>query len=184
MEEFGERLGVPVISFIDTLGAKPTLEAEYAGQSREIARSTQAGNTYKYPFLTYIVGVGGSGGAIGTMGISDNVSMLSDSHLYVAEPSSAASIVYSTSKPTVDQIKDTIVSLRPTAHDQKELGLIDDVINVPGGKAKRDLGTVAAIRNHIIHTFPKFAEMAHHRKLEHHRDKKMKDLEGMPLEPH
>lgn len=184
MLKLGERLGVPVISFVDTLGAKPTLEAEYAGQGRRIANSTSFFNSYKYPVMTYITGIGGSGGAVGTMGIFDSLCMGSDSQLYVAEPASAASIVYKTHKPTVDQIKDTIVSLRPTAQEQLERRLIDRVIQMPHYVVKRDIETTAAFRQDIIQNYPQLALLQRQGKLERRRDRRMKKMEGMPVTLH
>jgi acyl-CoA carboxylase subunit beta len=184
MLEFGERLGVKVISMVDTLGAKPTLEAEYNGQSRQIAKSTCSINTYPNPVYTIVTGLGASGGAVGTMGIMDNLAVVSDGMITVAEPTSSASIIYKTPTPAEDQVKDTIEGMKITAQELLERRLIDTVIPMPGGKAGRNDETIAAIKNHIIRTNNDFAGLTS-AKLERKRDRKMSsDKKSMPLTLH
>jgi acetyl-CoA carboxylase carboxyl transferase subunit beta len=126
--EMGERLRLPALFVTDTLGAKPTLESERRGQSRAIARSILKGIDYSEPVISLVAGALGSGGGLATTPMADHVIMLEKAMAYVAEPRSAASILYKTPNPTRDQIRTTLATMRSTAHDQLDLGLIDEVI--------------------------------------------------------
>ncbi len=126
--EVGARLGLPALFVTDTLGAKPTLESERRGQSRLIARSILRGIDYPHPVISLVAGALGSGGGLATTPMADHVIMLERAMAYVAEPRSAASILYKTPSPTRDQVKMTLSTMRSTAADQLELGLIDEVV--------------------------------------------------------
>ena len=126
--DMGERLGLPALFVTDTLGAKPTLESERRGQSRAIAQSILSGISYRYPVLSLVTGALGSGGGLATTPMADHVMMLEKAMAYVAEPRSAASILYRTANPSREQIRTTLATMRSTAKDQLELGLIDEVI--------------------------------------------------------
>ena len=128
MLEMGERLHLPALFVTDTLGAKPTLESERRGQSRAIARSILKGIDYSEPVISLVAGALGSGGGLATTPMADHVMMLEKAMAYVAEPRSAASILYKTPKPTHDQVRTTLATMRSTAQDQLGLGLIDEVI--------------------------------------------------------
>jgi acetyl-CoA carboxylase carboxyl transferase subunit beta len=128
MLDIGERLHLPALFVTDTLGAKPTLESERRGQSRAIARSILKGIDYPGPVISLVTGALGSGGGLATTPMADHVMMLEKAMAYVAEPRSAASILYKTPNPTVDQIRTTLETMRSTASDQLELGLIDEVV--------------------------------------------------------
>ncbi len=128
MLEMGERLGLPALFVTDTLGAKPTLESERRGQSRAIARSILKGIDYSEPAISLVAGALGSGGGLATTPMADHVIMLEKAMAYVAEPRSAATILYKTPNPSRDQIRTTLATMRSTAHDQLDLGLIDEVI--------------------------------------------------------
>ena len=126
--EFGERLGLPALFVTDTLGAKPTLESERRGQSRAIARAILRGIDYPWPVISLVTGALGSGGGLATTPMADHVMMLEKAMAYVAEPRSAASILYKTPSPSAEQVRTTLATMRSTAHDQLELGLIDEVV--------------------------------------------------------
>ncbi|HEV2426753.1 MAG TPA: carboxyl transferase domain-containing protein, partial [Acidimicrobiales bacterium] len=123
--EAGERLGLPALFVTDTLGAKPTLESERRGQSRAIARAILRGIDYPWPVISLVAGALGSGGGLATTPMADHVMMLEKAMAYVAEPRSAASILYKTPTPSAEQIRTTLATMRSTARDQLELGLID-----------------------------------------------------------
>jgi acyl-CoA carboxylase subunit beta len=129
MLDIGERLRLPALFVTDTLGAKPTLESERRGQSRAIARSILRGIDYPGPAISLVTGALGSGGGLATTPMADHVMMLEKAMAYVAEPRSAASILYKTPTPTIDQIRTTLETMRSTAADQLELGLIDEVVS-------------------------------------------------------
>ena len=128
MLDIGERLGLPALFVTDTLGAKPTLESERRGQSRAIARSILKGIDYSEPVITVVAGALGSGGGLATTPMADHVIMLEKAMAFVAEPRSAASILYKTPSPTHEQVKVTVSTMRSTAADQLDLGLIDEVV--------------------------------------------------------
>lgn len=126
--EAGERLGLPALFVTDTLGAKPTLESERRGQSRAIARAILRGIDYPWPVISLVAGALGSGGGLATTPMADHVMMLEKAMAYVAEPRSAASILYKTPTPSAEQVRTTLATMRSTARDQLELGLIDEVV--------------------------------------------------------
>ncbi len=126
--EVGARLGLPALFVTDTLGAKPTLESERRGQSRLIARSILRGIDYPHLAISLVAGALGSGGGLATTPMADHVMMLERAMAYVAEPRSAASILYKTPSPSRDQVKMTLATMRSTAADQLEFGLIDEVV--------------------------------------------------------
>ena len=128
MLEMGERLGMPALFITDTLGAKPTLESERRGQSRAIARLIMKGIDYRGPAISLVTGALGSGGGLATTPMADHVMMLERAMAFVAEPRSAASILYKTAQPTHDQVRTTLATMRSTAKDQLDLGLIDEVV--------------------------------------------------------
>ena len=106
MLEMGERLHLPALFITDTLGAKPTLESERRGLSRAIARSILKGIDYSEPVISLVAGALGSGGGLATTPMADHVMMLEKAMAYVAEPRSAASILYKTPNPTHDEVRD------------------------------------------------------------------------------
>ena len=128
MLEMGERLHLPALFITDTLGAKPTLESERRGQSRAIAQLDIEGHRLlRTGDLTRRRRAGQRGG-LATTPMADHVIMLEKAMAYVAEPRSAASILYKTPNPTHDQMRITLATMRSTAKDQLDLGLIDEVI--------------------------------------------------------
>lgn len=128
MLDLGAREHLPAVFVTDTLGARPTLESERRGQSRAIARAIFRGIDYPGPVISLVAGALGSGGGLATTPMADHVMMLSQAMAYVAEPRSAASILYKTPAPTLDQVRMTLATMRSTAKDQLELGLIDEVV--------------------------------------------------------
>lgn len=132
--EMGNRLGLPALFITDTLGALPTLESEKRGQSRAIGHLIMKGIGYKHPVISLITGILGSGGGLATTPFGDHVMMMEKAMSFVAEPRSAASILYD--QPTDEEIKTTINTIRATAQDQLDLRLIDEVI--PEGQSLYD----------------------------------------------
>lgn len=128
MLEFGARMGLPLVFFTDTLGAKPTLEAEQQAQSDSLARSLLA--TSRYPAFEISINIGmlGSGGGLATTPTGEYTTMLENAMAYVAEPRSGAVILYNKPNPTIDEVKDTILGAKATAKDQLDLSLIDGVL--------------------------------------------------------
>lgn len=139
--ELAGRFGLPILSFVDTSGAFPGIEAEARGQAEAIARSIEAGLDAPVPFVATIIGEGGSGGAI-ALAAADRVLMLEHAIYSVISPEGCASILWRDAAMAATAAE----ALRLTAEDLKRLALIDLIIPEPLGGAHRDgAATVAAV---------------------------------------
>lgn len=127
------RFGLPVITFVDTAGAYPGIDAEERGQAEAIAKSVEACLRAEVPVVSTIIGEGGSGGAI-AIATADKVLMLEHSIYSVISPEGCASILWR----SADFAKDAAKAQKLTAQDLKGLGIIDDIIDEPLGGAHRD----------------------------------------------
>jgi acetyl-CoA carboxylase carboxyl transferase subunit alpha len=127
-----DRFGLPVISLIDTSGAYNGVAAEERGQSEAIARSTQAGLEIRVPFVTTIIGEGGSGGAL-AIATGNRVYMLEHSVYSVISPEGCASILWR--KP--EKTQEAAIAMRVSAQDCLALKVIDGIIPEPVGGAQR-----------------------------------------------
>lgn len=127
-----EHFKVPVMTFVDTSGAFPGIEAEARGQAEAIAQSIHTCLDIKVPIVSVVIGEGGSGGAI-ALAASDEIVMLEHSIYSVISPEGCASILWR----SADFAADAAQALRLTAQDLKELGVIDAVVAEPLGGAHR-----------------------------------------------
>ncbi|MEJ0025597.1 MAG: acetyl-CoA carboxylase carboxyltransferase subunit alpha [Rhizomicrobium sp.] len=130
--ELADRFGLPVISLVDTAGAFNGVAAEERGQSEAIARSTQAGLEIRVPFVTVIIGEGGSGGAL-AIATANRVFMLEHSVYSVISPEGCASILWRKQ----DKTQEAAIAMRVTAQDCLNLKVIDAIIPEPVGGAHR-----------------------------------------------
>jgi acyl-CoA carboxylase subunit beta len=121
---------LPLISLIDTPGAKPDLESEESGLARAIATTMATMSDLPVPIVSVIIGEGGSGGAL-ALGISDRVLMLEHAIYSVIAPEGAAAIIYR----DASRAEDVSRALKLTAHDCKFLGVIDTIVPEPEGAA-------------------------------------------------
>ena len=133
------KFNLPVISFIDTAGAYPGLDAEARGQAEAIARSIQACIRVKSPFVSVITGEGGSGGAM-AIAAADRLLMLEHAIYSVISPEGCASILWRDASNREVAAK----SLQVTAQSLEELKIADEVIPEPIGAAHRDHPTTFA----------------------------------------
>ena len=131
--EMADRFGLPIVTLIDTAGAYPGVGAEERGQAEAIARSTEMCLKVKVPIVSVIIGEGGSGGAI-AIATGNRVFMLEHAIYSVISPEGAASILWRDST----KARDAATSMKITAEDLKDLGIIDGVIPEPVGGAHRD----------------------------------------------
>lgn len=131
--EMADKFGLPVITLIDTAGAYPGVGAEERGQAEAIARSTDCCLSLGVPIVSVVIGEGGSGGAI-AIATANRILMLEHSIYTVASPEAAASILWRDSAKAID----AATSMKITAQDLLDLGVIDDVIPEPVGGAHRD----------------------------------------------
>lgn len=130
--ETADRFGLPVITFVDTAGAYPGIDAEERGQAEAIARSTDCCLGLGVPSVSVIIGEGGSGGAI-AIATANVVMMLEHSIYSVISPEGAASILWRDAA----RAKDAAAAMKITAQDLKKLGIIDEIIPEPKGGAHR-----------------------------------------------
>ena len=139
--ELAGRFGLPVLSFVDTAGAFPGVEAEARGQAEAIARSIEACLEAPVPIVATIIGEGGSGGAI-ALASGDRILMLEHAVYSVISPEGCASILWRDAA----QAAQAAEALRLTAEDLLRLKLIDQIVTEPLGGAQRDrAGTVRSV---------------------------------------
>ena len=131
--DMAERFNLPVLTFIDTMGAYPGVGAEERGQAEAIATSLAQLSNLKVPVIATVLGEGGSGGALG-IGVADRVVMLSHSIYSVISPEGCASILWK----TAEKAPEAAQALGITAKRLHELDLIDKVIPEPLGGAHRN----------------------------------------------
>jgi acetyl-CoA carboxylase carboxyl transferase subunit alpha len=134
--EMADRFSIPVVSLVDTAGAYPGIEAEERGQAEAIARSTDCCLGLTVPMIAIVIGEGGSGGAV-AVASANRVLMLEHSIYSVISPEGAASILWHDST----KARDAATSMKITAQDLLQLGVIDGIIAEPTGGAHRDPDT-------------------------------------------
>lgn len=135
--KIAEKFEIPIISFIDTPGASPGLEAEERGQGEAIARNLLEMSVLKVPVICIVIGEGASGGALG-IGIGDVVSMLEYSWYSVITPESCSSILWH----SWDFKEKAANALKLTSKDMLEMKMIDKIIKEPIGGAHNDPETM------------------------------------------
>ncbi len=146
--KLAEKFGRPIITFIDTPGAFPGLEAEERGQAEAIARNLFEMVNLTVPVICVIIGEGASGGALG-IGIGDKVVMLENTWYSVISPESCSSILWR----SWNYKEQAAEQLRLTSRDMSKFGLVDDVIPEPFGGAHANADEMANIlKNYLIPT--------------------------------
>ena len=139
--ELANRFGLPVLTFIDTAGAFPGIDAEERGQAEAIARATEAWLGLDVPSVAIVIGEGGSGGAVG-IACANKVLMLEHAIYTVASPEASASILWRDST----KAQAAATSMKITAQDLLKFDIIDGIIEEPPGGAHRDRqGIFAAV---------------------------------------
>jgi acetyl-CoA carboxylase carboxyl transferase subunit alpha len=135
-----EKFDIPVLTFVDTPGAYPGLEAEERGQGEAIARNIFEMCILKVPIITIIIGEGASGGALG-IGVGDRVMMMENSWYSVISPENCSSILWR----SWDYKIEAASALKLTSKDMQGLNLVDGVIREPLGGAHSDRETTFEI---------------------------------------
>ena len=165
--ELADRFGLPVVSFVDTAGASPGIEAEERGQAEAIARSTEACLALGAPNVSVVIGEGGSGGAI-AIATANKVLMLEHAIYSVISPEGAASILWR--DPT--RAQDAATNMKITAQDLLRLGVIDGVVTEPTGGAHREpQAAVAATGEAIAGALKDLGNMGPDQLRDHRADK-------------
>ncbi|GJM04946.1 MAG: acetyl-coenzyme A carboxylase carboxyl transferase subunit alpha [marine bacterium B5-7] len=136
--QMAERFHLPVLTFIDTPGAYPGIDAEQRGQSEAIARNLMVMSELKTPVVATVIGEGGSGGAL-AIGVGDRLMMLQYSTYSVISPEGCASILWK----SADNAKEAAEAMGITAQRLSELNLVDRVIDEPLGGAHRNFNEIA-----------------------------------------
>jgi acetyl-CoA carboxylase carboxyl transferase subunit alpha len=136
--KLAEKFGIPVITFVDTPGAYPGIDAEERGQSEAIGRNLFEMAGLKVPVIVTVIGEGGSGGAL-AIAVGDVVQMLQYSTYSVISPEGCASILWK----SADKASEAAEIMGITASRLKTLGLVDKVVNEPCGGAHRDHAAMA-----------------------------------------
>jgi acetyl-CoA carboxylase carboxyl transferase subunit alpha len=154
--ELAGRFKLPILTFVDTSGAFPGIDAEARGQAEAIARSIEACLSAPVPIVATIIGEGGSGGAI-ALAAGDRVLMLEHAVYAVISPEGCASILWRDAA----QAPVAAEALKLTATDLKNLKLIDEIITEPLGGAHRDRqAAVAAVGAAIKTSLAPLLELA------------------------
>ncbi len=143
--ELAERFAIPVITFVDTAGAYPGLDAEERGQAEAIARSTDCCMGLGVPLISLVIGEGGSGGAI-AIATGNSVLMMEHAIYSVISPEGAASILWRDAA----RARDAAAALKITAPDLKKLGVSDDIVKEPLGGAHRQPDEAIATAGEMI----------------------------------
>ncbi len=144
--KLAERFKLPVLTFIDTPGAYPGIDAEERGQSEAIARNLITMTTLKTPIIATVIGEGGSGGAL-AIGVADKLFMMEYSTYSVISPEGCASILWK----NADKAEEAAEAMKITAKNLQELGLIDEIIGEPLGGAHRDYDkTAEMLKNSLV----------------------------------
>lgn len=144
--EMAERFKMPILTFIDTPGAYPGIDAEERGQSEAIAWNLRVMARLKTPIIATVIGEGGSGGAL-AIGVCDQLNMLQYSTYAVISPEGCASILWR----TAEKAPEAAEAMGITANRLKDLGIVDSVIPEPLGSAHRDPAAMAeTIRKSLL----------------------------------
>ncbi len=162
-----EKFNLPVVTFIDTPGAYPGIEAEERGQGEAIARNLLEMSRLQVPIIVFIIGEGASGGALG-IGVGDKVFMLENTWYSVISPESCSSILWR----TWEYKERAADALKLTAKDMKANGLIDEIIPEPLGGAHRNREAVfESVKKAIEDTYKKLSKLSVEKLIEKRMDK-------------
>ena len=152
--DLADRVGIPVVTLVDTPGAYPGKGAEERGQSEAIARATEKCLQIGVPLVSIIIGEGGSGGAV-AFATANRVAMLEHSVYSVISPEGCASILWKDS----EKMREAAEALRLTAQDLHGLGVIDRIIKEPKGGAHRNkTATIDNVRDALAGLLDELSE--------------------------
>jgi len=133
--KLAEKFHLPIVTFVDTPGAFPGIEAEERGQAEAIARNLLEMSRLRTPIVSVVIGEGGSGGALG-IAVADRVGMMEFAWYSVISPEGCAAILWKKAIPETNSAAADCLAL--TARDNLKLNIIDDIIEEPTGGAHRE----------------------------------------------
>jgi acetyl-CoA carboxylase carboxyl transferase subunit alpha len=143
--KLAEKLRLPIVSFVNTLGAYPGIGAEERGQSHAIAVNLLEMSKIRVPIVSFVIGEGGSGGAL-ALCVADRLSILENAYFSVITPEGCAAILWrdGTKAPEAAEV------LKLAPKDLLQLGVVDEIIPEPLGGAHRDPQEMARILQSAI----------------------------------
>ncbi len=151
-----EKFNLPVVTFVDTPGAYPGLEAEERGQGEAIARNILEMTRLKVPVIVIIIGEGASGGALG-IGVGDKVLMLENAWYSVISPENCSSILWR----SWEQKEIAAEALKLTAEDSLKIAVVDEIIKEPLGGAHRNREiTFETVRDSILNSLEELKNLS------------------------
>ena len=162
-----EKFNIPIVSFIDTPGAYPGLEAEERGQGEAIARNLFEMMSLKVPIIVVIIGEGASGGALG-IGVGDVIMMLENTWYSVISPESCSSILWR----SWDYKEKAAEALKLTADDMHKNKLIDKIIKEPFGGAHYNLDEIYSnVKKEIFNSYKRIQGLSIEEMVSNRREK-------------
>ncbi len=165
--QLAAKFGRPIVTFLDTQGAYPGIDAEERGQGEAIARNLREMARLAVPVIAVVIGEGGSGGAL-ALGVANVVLMLENSVYSVISPESCSTIIYRDR----GKAEQAAAALRLTAEDLLELGLIDGIVPEPAGGAHEDAAAAAeSLRQQLNARLSELSRMTPSELVEHRYDK-------------
>ena len=143
--QLAAKFGRPILTFVDTPGAYPGIDAEERGQGEAIARNLREMARLPVPVIVTVTGEGGSGGAL-AIAVGDRVNILENGFYSVISPEGCASIIWRDST----KAETAAVAMKITATDLKELGIIDEIVKEPDGGAHTDFEAAARFLDDVL----------------------------------
>jgi acetyl-CoA carboxylase carboxyl transferase subunit alpha len=143
--QLAAKFGRPILTFVDTPGAYPGIDAEERGQGEAIARNLREMARLPVPVIVTVTGEGGSGGAL-AIAVGDRVNILENGFYSVISPEGCASIIWRDSA----KAETAAAAMKITATDLKELGIIDEIVKEPEGGAHTDLEAAAQFLDEVL----------------------------------
>ncbi len=181
LARLGARLGLPIVTFVDTKGADPGISSEEHAQSEAIATCLQSFSSAAVPIVATVIGEGGSGGAL-ALAIADHVIMLEHSTYSVASPEGCAAILWS----DASKAEEAAARLKLTADDLRRFGIVDEILPEPLGGAHRDAaGVVGRTLDAVDAALTRMAALPRERLLEERYQKyrRLGEWQSEGLEP-
>ena len=169
--KIASKFNIPIVTFIDTPGAFPGVEAEDRGQSEAIASSIKNSLSVNSPIFSFVIGEGGSGGAV-AMGMGNRVVMLEHSIYSVISPEGCASILWR----SINHSEKAAENLKLTAQDLFELEVIDEIIKEPIGGAHRNINETCELIKECLLRFSREFENMTSDEIVLHREKKYLEI--------
>jgi acetyl-CoA carboxylase carboxyl transferase subunit alpha len=161
--QLASKFGRPIITFLDTPGAYPGIDAEERGQAEAIARNLREMSRLAVPVVAACIGEGGSGGAL-ALGVGNTVMMLENSVYSVISPESCAAIIYRDS----GKAQQAAAALRLTAQDMLSLSLIDRIVPEPAGGAHENMDEAAAnLKQYLVEAIKELSTMGRQELVDH-----------------